>query len=310
MRNTVIEKISYFYQDRIDFIYQILETFAKIEFDLEMSSTSLTRSEGIMEDGILKINLSDSNHYNVKIIFNEILEDFFCSLDLLKTAYFKQSLQVVRNILELCTMQLYFTHNIEETSNWKYGKRGIEKIFKMTGKLKNQVNSDMKNILSEINKFYNLLNRSTHSHKLNLNIYGTHKFDVFGTFGFEYHIFENNYLIILCCLKIFLKIYESYILLLSENFFRQNIKNKIEEIKNRLQIFENDIKNYKKGDYENGEGFLIYRKHMIVSGEQYLYSLSASNKIIWNSKKKGLNKDLKKISAEIDKYLIRKIKFS
>ncbi|MEA1849099.1 MULTISPECIES: hypothetical protein [Chryseobacterium] len=310
MRNNVIEKISYFYQDRIDFIYKILETFAKIEFDLEMSSISLTKSEGIMEDGILKINLSDSNHYNVKIIFNEILEDFFCSLDLLKTAYFKQSLQVVRNILELCTMQLYFTHNIEETSNWKYGKRGIEKIFKMTGKLKNQVNSDMKSTLLEIDKFYNLLNRSTHSHKLNLNIYSIHKFDIMGTYGFEYKAFQNSYLIILCCLKIFLKIYESYIFILDEGFFKQNIKNTLEEIKEKLQIFEDDIENYKKGDYENGEGYLIYRKHMVINGKQYLYSFSASNQIIWNSKKKGLNKDFKKIYAEIDKYLIRKIKCS
>lgn len=160
--------------------------------------------------------------------------------------------------------------------------------------------------IKEIEKFYNLLNRATHSHKSHLNIKNIAKFDQFGVFGFEYTQFQNSFIIHLSCLDIILDLIKYLYSKFPSDNFKTELIEKIDSISNKLQIYSDDIENYKKGDYEKGEGYLIYRKHMSIKGESLLYSFKANNEIIWLSKKKGKQSDSKLIGVEIDKELIKK----
>ncbi len=307
MRKDVIEKIEYFYGDRIGFLKSCYENLNYLEFNFEMIGVSNTMSSPTDQDNTIYLNKTIG--YNSQLILPEIIDDFNCSLDLIKSTYFKQSNQILRNCLEL-TSQLLYTKYILEDGNditsWINGNRGVDSLLEMTEHIKNRVPNKYKFRIREIVKFYNLLNRSTHSHKNHLNIKGISKFDKFGVFGFEYSEFHNSFLIHLCCLDIFLDIIKYFYSTFTSDFFTDEVIRILESIQDKLAIFSKEIENYKKGDYEKGEGYLIYRKHMTINNKSILYSFKANKEILWPSKNKGKQSDRNKIYDEIDKELIKK----
>lgn len=306
MRKTVTDKIQYFYNDRIQHLESIYKELLYLEFNISMIGTSELLNSSNGEETII---LNKTIGYNSQLIIPEIFEDLNCSLDLIKSAYFKQSNQILRNTLELITQLLYTESILNEgtdISPWTNGTRGVESLLKMTEYLKEKISPEYKYRIKEIEKFYNLLNRSTHSHKNQLNIKGIGKFDKFGVFGFEYSQFDNSFIIHLCCLDIILDILKHFYSKFTSDFFTTELIKKINSICDNLKIYTDEIENYKKGDYEKGEGYLIFKKHMTIKGTSLLYSYKANNKIHWVSKNKGKKSDYKIISNEIDKELIKK----
>ncbi|GGK64069.1 hypothetical protein ACD591_01120 [Rufibacter glacialis] len=306
MREIVIDKIQYFYKDRIDYIESCLKELLYIEFNIGMIGVSKTLNKPD-ENGVIFLNKSIG--YNSRLIILEIFEDLNCSLDLLKSAYFKQSKQILRNTLELTTQLLYTESLIKESlelSPWTNGKRGTDKLFQMTAFLRKKVAHEIKPKIKEIEKFYNLLNQSTHSHKAQLNSKQLGKFDGIGVFGFEHTEFQNAFVILLCCINITIHLIKHFYEKLPKEPLKDELINKLISIDQKLEIFSSEVKNYKKGDYENGEGYLIYKKHMQIKGTSILYSYLANYRIHWPSKVKGKQVDHKLISDAIDNEMIKK----
>lgn len=157
MRKTAKDKIEYFYSDRISYLESCYEELRYLEFNIQMIgiSESLT---AIDESGSVYLNLTKG--YNAQLIISEINDDLNCSLDLIKSAYFKQSNQILRNTLELISQLLYTKSLLAEGANespWIRGERGTDDLFLMTKYLKKKVPSEYKHRIKEIEKFYNLL---------------------------------------------------------------------------------------------------------------------------------------------------------
>lgn len=306
MRKGVREKIQHFFNDRIQHLEDNYLMLLDIEFNIDMLGTS---DFFYSNDREKPINLNNTIGYNSRLIIPEIFDDLNCSLDLIKSAYFKQSNQILRNTLELITQLLYTESILNENidlSPWTKGTRGVDSLLKMTKYLKKKVSPEFKYRIKEIEKFYSLLNRSTHSHKKQLNIKGIGKFDKLGVFGFEYSHFHNSFIIHLCCLDIILELLKSFYGKFSNDFFKTDLIEKIDNVHNSVKIYNEEIVNYKKGDYENGKGYLIFKKHMTINGVSLLYSYKANNEIHWPSKNKGKQSDRSLIWDEIDKELIKK----
>ncbi|MCL9804603.1 hypothetical protein NAT51_03660 [Flavobacterium amniphilum] len=306
MREQVTDKIKYFYGDRIESIESLYDLLFDIEYNVTMIGVSNIMSYSTGEEGI---NLNNTIGYNSKLILPEIFDDLSCSLELIKSAYFKQSNQILRNTLELITQLIYSEYLLRsnmDSTPWIKGERGVENIFEITKTLKKVVSVGFKAKLKEIEKFYNLLNQSTHSHKNQLNTNGIAKFDKFGVYGFEYSYFHNAFSIHLCCLDLVIESIKYFYTKFPEDFHKTNLLEKVNSICEELNLYRPEIENYKKGDYEKGEGYLIYRKHMNIKGDSILYSYKANNTIIWASKTKGKKSDLKLIKKAIDIELVKR----
>jgi hypothetical protein len=308
MRKVVSDKISYFYNDRIVFIEKIYEELFDNDFLLNLLGIGeTTDKKNIEDDGF--IHLDKTFGYNFNLIIPEIFEELNCSIELIRLGFFKQSNQILRNSLELIIELLFINFIIKDAnynSQWLNRTRGIEHFFDMTEFIRHQIPSKYKNKIKEIEKFYNLLNRFTHSHKDHLNSINIGKFKKGEAYGFEYSIFHNSFIIHICCLEILLTFLFYTLHEFNDNDLKKLITKSFNSVHEKLSIFKNEITDYKKGNYESGEGYLIYRKNMNVNGKQILYSYLANHKIIWPSKNKGLNRDWKIIYDNIDKELIKK----
>lgn len=306
MRGPVKNKIQNFYSERIEYIESFHEALLDILFNVRMIGTSEIMNSA---NGEKEIYLNKTIGYNSQIILSEIFDDLTCSLELIKSAYFKQSNQILRNTLELTTQLIYTEYLIKsDKSNtpWINGERGVEDIYKMTKEIRRVCTNDFRCKLKEIEKFYNLLNMSTHSHKNQLNSKGIVTFDRFGVFGFESFYFHNAFNIHLCCLDIVLEAIKYFYSRSSNSYFKTELLERLDSICKKLIPFRDEIENYKKGEYEKGGGYLIFRKFMIIKEESLLYSYTANNTIIWPSKRKGKISDFKLIGKAIDNELIRK----
>ncbi|HRO85675.1 MAG TPA: hypothetical protein PK110_12695 [Niabella sp.] len=179
MRNEIAEKIEYFYKDQLSIINECLRELFSLDFFIGMVGTEIDIKNGSKdESGAIK--LDESIGFNSTLVFSEIFEDLQCSFDLLKLGYFKNSRQVLRNtqelLLQLLLNNILIKRNEQEKSKWLTRKRGIENIYDTIKILKREVPSDQKLKITEVGKFYNLLNASTHSHKSQLNITKTGRF--------------------------------------------------------------------------------------------------------------------------------------
>lgn len=306
MRETVKDKIQFFYRDRFEHLESCYQELLSIEYNIRMIGATESLNSG---NGGEIIDINTTIGYNSQLVLSEISDDLNCSLELIKSAYFKQSNQILRNTIELIT-QLIFEESLlnekKDLSTWIKGQRGADYLPKMIECLKKKVPTKYKTRINEIKKFYNLLNQSTHSHKNQLNIKGISKFDKIGVFDFEYTQFQNSFIIHLSCLDIILEFIKYFYSKFPSDYFKIELVKKLDYISDKLKIYSDDIDNYKKGEYEKGEGFLIYKKHMFINGESLLYSFKANNEILWASKKKGKQSDSKLIGIEIDKELTKK----
>ena len=139
MREVVRDKIQYFYSDRIQHLESNYMELLSIEYNVNMLSVSRMFNSS---DRGKPINLNDTIGYNSQLIIPEIFDDLNCSLDLIKSAYFKQSNQILRNTLELVIQLLYTESILNESkgiSPWIKGERGVDALLKMTEHLEGKV---------------------------------------------------------------------------------------------------------------------------------------------------------------------------
>ncbi len=305
MREELIEKIEGFYNHRLKIIDNCLSDAARLVFNVRMIGVDLDMKG---KTGIIK--LDESSGFNSSLIIPEIFEDLSCSFDLLKQGYFKNSKQVLRNTLELLMQLLYnnilISRNEQHTSNWLTRQRGVENIYGIIKILLGKLKLDQRQRIAEIGKFYNLLNAATHSHKNQLNITKTDRIDGFAVHGFEHTEVVNCLLLHAFCFSTIIHfITDFYRSINSDDHLLKEIIVKLEEISSKLSYFNTAIENYKKGDYEKGEGFLIFKKNVVINNIGILYSYRANYTIAYHSRNKVKQSDWKLIDREIDNELIK-----
>lgn len=71
-------------------------------------------------DGVIGEALSESAFYSIEHVL-ESDEELKCSILLASNLYYKQALQILRNYLEILTMELYFCHEGGAYDRWKEG---------------------------------------------------------------------------------------------------------------------------------------------------------------------------------------------
>lgn len=136
MRETVKDKIQFFYNDRFELLESCYEELLYIEFNIGMIGVTESLNSG---NGGETINLNTTIGYNSQLVLPEIFDDLSCSLELIKSAYFKQSNQILRNTIELITQLIYTESLLKEKGNlspWINSQRGADNLLEMTKYLK------------------------------------------------------------------------------------------------------------------------------------------------------------------------------
>lgn len=306
MREVVKEKLDYFYKTTFDDLSDYIKSLNNIDFYVSMNGSDLLLNSKD-KDSSGWIKMDNNIGFNTTLVVPEIFEDFSCSLVLFQNAYFKQSKQILRNTLELTIQLLYTNHLIKENrvaeSEWIKRERGVSRIFDIANELEKTSIYETK-IIREIKKVYNLLNASTHSHKNYLNTIATPRIGVNEVFGIDHTEVINTKIIFLLCIQNILMLLISFYKNQSSDYWVDVIIKEIGDVLLKIHKHSKDIENYKKGDYENGEGILIFRKNMKLSNNKnVLYTYKANRKIEYPTKFKGLSSEFKLIYKRIDEQL-------
>lgn len=127
---------------------------------------------------------------------------------------------------------------------------------------------------------YNLLNAVTHSHKRHLNTLTTPRNEFCGIVRVDHTEVANTRMIYLICMQNVLNLIAAY-------YKNNRLDNGVDRIIKNLEAVliaigrhSIHIENYKKGDYENGAGVLIFRKEMLLmNGKSVLYTIRPIEKL-------------------------------
>lgn len=309
MRQPAIEKLNYFYKKTFADLNAYIKHLGKIEAFVSINGYSLLiNSSDLESDGSIKMDYNIG--FNSTVVIPEILEDFSCSLLLFQNAFFKQSKQILRNTLELIVQFLYTDFLIKAgritESEWAKRDKGVSRIFDIANELEKLPEYDTKTI-REIKKVYNLLNASTHSHKNYLNTTATPRLAVNEVFGIDHTAVVDTKIIFLLCLQNTARLLVSFYKSLPHDALVDLLIKELRDLLLKMDIYAEDIENYKKGNFENGEGVLIFRKYMkLANGKDVLYTYKADRTIEYPSKIKGFQSEYKLIYQRIDEQLCQK----
>jgi hypothetical protein len=162
-------------------------------------------------DGVINTALSESYFFSIAHMM-ETQQELDCSILLAQSLYYKQSLQVLRNFVELMATQILFCHDSNAFDDWRNGKFRLPRFRGKDGLLERLtkeglISPDLKKSTSDI---YSKLNSYIHSMEKNLIHRGIYK----GSYrGF---IFDYDYFKIWC--NSFSEVVENGILLLDAHF--------------------------------------------------------------------------------------------
>lgn len=162
----------------------------------------------IIYNGIIEEVLTESYFYSIAHMI-ESEEELSCSILLSKNLYYKQSVQVLRNYIELLVSQIFFCSDSNAFKQWKRGDFNLPRLRGNGGLLEKLAKSNfISSDLSERTaKLYGDLNSYIHSTEGRLIHRGVHKGKYIG------FIFDHDYFMNWC--KMFSKTVESGILLLN-----------------------------------------------------------------------------------------------
>ena len=145
----------------------------------------------IIYDGIIDQMLSENYFFSISHLL-ESQNELDCSILLASNLYYKQSLQVLRNFVELLTSQILFCDDSKSFYDWRNGIFRLPRLRGDGGLLKQMENKNLisSNLGRDISKLYEDLNSYAHSTEGRLIHRGAYKGDYIG-FIFDYEYYRN-----------------------------------------------------------------------------------------------------------------------
>jgi len=145
----------------------------------------------ICYDGAIYTALSESHFFSIAHML-EAQQELDCSILLAQNLYYKQSLQALRNFVELMVAQILFCHDSKAFDDWRNGtfrlppfrgKDGLLGLLTNDGLLTPELNKSTSNLYAKLNSYI-------HSMERNLIHRGLHKGQYKG-FIFDYDYFRR-----------------------------------------------------------------------------------------------------------------------
>lgn len=167
IRDGLREKLFYFYSQTFLDLYTILESAEEFDFYILMQSMEEMMDTQPKRDKV--IHLHSEIAFNIQIILQEILDDYWAAYLCFQNGFTKQCQGILRNTLELLVQMYYLRYlkrsGVKEIDNWVSGSRGIDKVDRKIEDLKSIPILKKDRLYTRLNQMYDRLCTATHSHK-------------------------------------------------------------------------------------------------------------------------------------------------
>jgi hypothetical protein len=302
IRNGLRSKLLYFWRATFDDFLRILNAAEGLEQILAIGSMNEIDEK---HEGEESFNYKNELAFSLHLAIPEVIDDYWAAYLCLLNGFTKQSQQILRNTLELVLQMLYLSHLDQTTGfpvdDWTAASRGIGRIPDKIATLSSKLDALQPGLSVRLEKLYNLLCMSTHSHKHRMSSLRMPRTMMTGDMpSLEPTEILYSRAAFLAVLDLELRLMRVLVGDWNDEYYRSAVQQKLDAMLDVAAKYRRTIESFHKG-------YLLHREHAMLSdGTQIVYSFKLNGEAECPGSKRMLTKaQARELRQIVDERLLK-----